>query len=579
MDRKTSVYPLLKRLALEELPAHKGKLIVALICMVIAAVTTATTAGLIDPSIKKIFLEKDKELLILLPILIVGVSIVRGISTYGQSVLMNMIGMHVIHSLQMKMYDKLLHMDMVDLDQKHSGHVISSFLNDAGAMRDAASHAIVALFKESLTLIGCAGIMFYQDYVLASMTLFIFLPVAVITKRFMKKSEKSARGIFNETSTLSARLADTVRGMPIIRIYGREAHETQRAEKNFSLRLKFLLKEVRARAASSPITEAMTGIGAALAIFYAGTQGMAGKMELNNFMAFFVAMMMAYQPGRVLSGLATRLQAGVVAGQRVYAFLDKKNTIESPQNPLTIPPLKGDIHYNHICFHYNQEQNVIEDFSLKINAGEKIAFVGSSGCGKTTLLNLIPRFYEISSGNISIDGYDISQMNPYDLRRNIALVSQDSFLFDGTIKENILYGNLEADEDAFIAAAQKAAAYDFIMALPKGFDTKVGESGTLLSGGQKQRIAIARAFLKNAPILLLDEATSALDNQSEKHVQAALSVLMEGRTTLMIAHRLSTITHCDRIIVIDKGKILAEGSHHTLMTHSPDYQKLYKMAQ
>ncbi|MEM6603068.1 MAG: ABC transporter ATP-binding protein [Pseudomonadota bacterium] len=578
-NKKYKASRLLGRLITEELPAHKKRLVIAIFCMIIAAMTTAATAGLIDPAIKEIFLEKDTELLLTLPLIIIAVSVLRGITTFGQSTLMSTIGMYVVNNLQKKMYRKLLRLDMEWISRKHSGQIVSSFVNDAMAMRDAASNIIVALIKESLTLIGCCAIMFYQDWLLASLTIFIFLPVAVIIKKLMKKSSKSARGVFDETGNLSSHIAETVKGMRILRVYGQEDHEAKRAEHTFSRRLKYLLQEVRARAASSPITEAMTGIGIAAAIYYAGSRGIEGQMDVNNFMSFFAAMMMAYQPGRALSGLATKIQSGLVAAERVYTMLDLDITIHAPENPEILQHCQGEIFFDDISFCYNQKDIILKDLTLQIKSGEKIALVGPSGSGKSTLLNLLPRFYDPTSGHIYIDGIDIKKMTPDHLRQHIALVSQDAFLFNGTVRENIAYGNNKATEQDIIRVAKEAAAYDFIMSLPEQFETQVGEGGSLLSGGQKQRIAIARAFLKDAPILLLDEATSALDNESEAFIQETLKKLMQGRTTLIIAHRLSTVVDCDRIIVIEDHNISGDGTHQQLLAFHSLYQRLYKLSE
>lgn len=577
--KEASTLHILKRIIYEELPPHKIKLFFACICMIIAAATTAATAGLIKPAIEEIFINKNEELLFILPAIIIAVSILRGASTFGQSLLMSIVGMHVVNNLQKKMYSKLLHLDMAWINKKHSGEIVSSFINDAMAMRDAASNIIVALVKDSLTLIGCAAIMFYQDWLLATITLFIFLPVAIIIKRLMKQSAKSARNIFQETGNLSKYIAETVRGMRILRVYGREHYEAERIANSFNLRLKYILKEVRAKAASSPITEAITGIGMAAAIFYAGSQGIDGQMSLGAFMSFFTAMMMAYQPGRALSGLATKLQMGIVAARRVYDMLDIQIHVKDPKKAETIKNIKGNISFDNVVFDYGNDKNVLNNISLSIKAGEKIGLVGPSGGGKSTLLNLIPRFYDPTSGTISLDNIQIKNCTLNDLRSHISLVSQDAFLFNGTIKENILYGNLDATMDDIITATKQAAAYDFIGSLPKGLETEVGEAGGMLSGGQKQRIAIARAFLKNAPIVLLDEATSALDNESEAHVQQALQSLMKGRTAIIIAHRLSTITGCDRIFVLKDGSIEGEGTHQYLLENNILYKKLYTLSE
>jgi len=575
-QKQKSSYQLLLRLMRSELPKHKFKLTIAIICMVIAAATTAATAYLIDPAIKEIFINKDETLLYVLPVIIMAVSFLRGLSTFGQAYLMGGIGVKIVNSLQIQMLKKILYCNLDFFTKNHSGEIVSQFINDASHMRDTATTVIVAGIKDTLTLIGCAGVMFYQDATLAGLTLFIFIPVVVLIKRLMKKTMKSAFQIFQQTGNISSALAEIIRGMRIVRVYNKEQFELTRIENIFKSRLYYLLKELRARAASSPITEAITGIGIAIAILYAGARGIDGDMNINNFMAFFTAMMMAYQPGRALSGLATKMQSGLVATRRIYDILDIEDHIKLPENPVLIPSCKGKVTFDGVSFAYHKQTPILKNINLTIQAGEKIALVGSSGGGKTTLLNLIPRFYDIDQGVIKIDDIDICNVTPFDLRQNISLVSQDAFLFDGTIKENILYGFADASEHDFINALKNAAAYDFIMDLPDKEHTHVGESGMLLSGGQKQRIAIARAFLKNAPIILLDEATSALDSQSEHYILEALERLTQNKTSITIAHRLSTIINSDRIIVIDNHEIIEQGSHNALLSQKGFYAHLYR---
>ncbi len=571
-----STYKLIWRLMYDELPVHKLKLVIAIICMIIAAMTTSATAYLIDPAIKEIFINKNVDLLYSLPLLIIAVSFLRGVSTYGQAYLMGGIGIKIVNSLQIKMLKKILYCDLNYFTKNHSSEIVSQFINDANHMRDTATSVIVAGIKDSLTLIGCAAVMFYQDAMLASLTLFIFLPVVVFIKRLMKKTMRSAAKIFYQTGNLSSALAEIIRGIRIVRVYNQENYELNHVKALFNARLKHLLKELKARSASSPITEAVTGIGIAIAILYAGMRGLNGDMDINNFMAFFTAMMMAYQPGRALSGLATKMQAGIVAANRVYDILDMPNHIDILNNPQRLEKCQGHITFENVDFSYDAETPILKNINLTIHAGQKIALVGASGGGKSTLLNLIPRFYHIQSGIIKIDNIDITQIEPFNLRQNISLVSQDAFLFDGTIKENVIYGQTNATEEHFIQALKNAAAYEFIQSLPQKENTHVGESGILLSGGQKQRIAIARAFLKNAPIILLDEATSALDTQSEKIVLAALEKLTQGKTSITIAHRLSTIIASDEIIVIDNQQIIEQGNHQFLINKNGLYSRLYQ---
>ncbi|MFT6084459.1 MAG: subfamily B ATP-binding cassette protein MsbA [Alphaproteobacteria bacterium] len=574
--KNQSAYQLLWRLMRDELPRHKVKLSIAIICMVIAATMTAATAYLIDPAIKEIFIKKNTDLLYTLPAIIIAVSFLRGLSTYGQAYLMGGIGTKIVNNLQIKMLQKILYCDLDYFTKNHSGEIVSQFINDANHMRDTATTVIVAGIKDTLTLIGCASVMFYQDAVLAGLTLFIFLPAIVVIKRLMKKTMKSAFQIFHKTGNVSSALAETIRGIRIVRVYNQENYELNRIRSIFKDRLYYLLKELRARSASSPITEAITGIGIAVAILYAGMRGIDGDMEINNFMAFFTSMMMAYQPGRALSGLATKMQSGIVAASRVYDILDMPYHIKAPEKPVIFKKCSGNISFENMSFAYSSQTPILKNINLEIQSGQKIALVGPSGGGKSTLLNLIPRFYEVSSGSIRIDNVDIRNIDPHELRQHISLVSQDAFLFYGTIKENIMYGNSNASTEQFINAMKNAAAFDFIQELPNKEHTYVGESGVLLSGGQKQRIAIARAFLKDAPIILLDEATSALDSHSESYILEALERLTHGKTSITIAHRLSTIMNADQIIVIDNQKIIEQGSHDFLLQQKGLYARLHQ---
>lgn len=569
-------FKLVWRLMREELPAHKFYLVIAIICMIIAAATTATTAQLIEPAIKEIFITKNQDLLYSLPLLIIGISCLRGLSTYGQAYLMGGIGTKIVNNLQIRMLSKILYCDLGYFTQNHSSQIVSQFINDAHHLRDTATTVIVAIVKDSLTLVGLAAVMFYQNATLAGLVLFIFLPVTIIIKRLMKKTMKSAFQIFHRTGSVSSALSEMIRGMRMVRVYNQETYELNRIETIFQERLRYLLKELRARSASSPITEAITGVGIAASLLYAGIGASNGSMNIENFMAFFTAMMMAYQPGRALSGLATKLQSGLVAAKRVYDIIDMPPQILPVKTPLKLENPKGNITFENVSFAYKTHEPVLKNINLNIKAGEKIALVGASGGGKTTLLNLIPRFFDIQSGFVKIDDIDIYQIDPHNLREHISLVSQDAFLFDGTIKENVLYGKTDASDQEFQAALKNAAAYDFIQNLPNQDDTHVGESGVLLSGGQKQRIAIARAFLKNAPIILLDEATSALDTQSESYILEALDRLTQGKTSITIAHRLSTIINSDKIIVIGNQQIIEQGTHCELLARNGFYADLYQ---
>ncbi len=575
VQKETSAFSSMYRLIREELPPYIKTLSIAAIFMLVAAACTALTAYMIDPAIKKIFLEKDQTLLLTLPAIIIGVSVARGAATYGQAMIMGRVGQCVVTSLQKKMFDALLRADISWVRGKNPGVLISGFVNDAAQLRDAAVSVVAVAVKEVFTLLGCAAVMFYQDWRLASVTLFIVLPGVLGIKYFTKATRKASHAAFSETGALSGLVSETLTGMPVVHIYGREGYEAKRAGQSMDRRLKYLVRSVRSRAASGPLTEALTGVGVAAAIYYAGVGAVSGKMDINNFMAFLAAMMMAYQPGRVIAGLITNLQPAVAAAERVYEVIDIKPTILSPLNPLPLKDVKGKIEFKNVSFAYAPDAVILENLNLIAQPGEKIALVGLSGAGKSTLMNLIPRFFDVTGGEVQLDNKNIKHLKLEDLRSQIAMVGQDPFIFDGTIYENIAYGREGANEADIIQAAENAAADEFIRKLPAQYQTRTGPNGSFLSGGQKQRIAIARAFVKEAPILLLDEATSALDPENEAKVRLALSALTKGRTAFIIAHRLATVADADRIIVLKDGAIIEDGTHERLLARGGVYASLY----
>jgi len=566
----------LARIFREEITQHRGRLVVALTCMAVVAATTAGTAYMLDPAIKKIFLEPDPTALFVIPLVVIGLSMTKALATYIQAIAMSTIGQSVVSNLQRRLSMSLLRADLAWLDQRHSGGLLSSLVNDTQHVQDATAQVMTALVRDGLTMVFLVAVMFYQDWELAAIGVFVVLPGAQVVQKMSKKTRKASHATFEETGTLASLADDALKGIREVRAYGQEEHEIKRIGRSIDRRLGHIMAAIRAKTLSGPVAEALSGVGIAAAIIYAGWRGMEGDLGLNNFVSFLGAMMMAYQPMRSLANSMTRLHEGAAAADRVFGIIDTRPNILSPQTPKALAkPTKGAVVFEHVSFSYDGEHDALSDLSVHIPAGSIAALVGPSGSGKSTMMNLIPRFYDAVQGQVLIDGMNVRDLSLEELRGQISIVSQDPFLFDDTIAANIAYGRISASKAEIEEAARHAAAHDFIMELQGGYEARVGEAGSRLSGGQKQRIAIARAMLKNAPILLLDEATSALDNESERLVQKALEKLMKGRTTIMIAHRLSTIAHADMIFVMKEGRVAERGKHDALLQQDGLYARLH----
>jgi len=551
-------------------------LIVAAVAMILTGATTGAIPFLIQRTADDVFVGKNTDMIYLITAGIVLVTLVKAAADYVANVTVSYLGHRFIADVRIEMFRKLAGADLSWIQTVHSGRLLSSFLNDAGLVRATASRSIITLGENYVKIIILVGAMIYMDARFAMLVL-IFMPVAwyVLSKQ-RRKVRKSTIKSMQESGDFSALVTQTLRGMRVVRAYRQEERETERAASTINRALEFTLRGMRARALSSPSIEILTGFGFALAIFFAGTKGARGDLSLGHFMGFMTAALLIYGPLKAAASLQTSLQEGFAAASRVFGVIDLQVRLAEDPDAKPLALTQGKIEFSNVCFAYDPETGVLKGVSLTVPSGQTVALVGPSGAGKTTLVNLALRFFDPDRGKVLIDGQDIKHVTIESLRDAIALVTQDPVLFDDTIRANIAYGAKPIDESQVINAAKAAAAHDFIMGLPKGYDTKVGEAGGLLSGGERQRIAIARAIYKDAPILLLDEPTSSLDSEAEAKVQAALEVLMRGRTVLMIAHRLSTVKKADLICVLDQGRIVEAGRHDELVANGGLYTRLHR---
>tara|TARA_Y100000748_G_scaffold256650_1_gene223103 strand:+ start:1833 stop:3479 length:1647 start_codon:yes stop_codon:yes gene_type:complete len=544
--------------------------------MVIIALSTGATAWLLDPAIDKIFLDKDESMLLLIPIAIILTLFIKSIATYIQIVLLNGVAQNIIADTQIKLFRKIINADLAWLHKIHSAKIISNFLYDVSLLQDSVSSSLANGVKDILTLICLLGVMYYQDWQLATISIIAFPLVGVLTRRLGKRIKKASTETQEETGVLASILSENLDGTRIVKAYQQENQEIKKLSKSVYRRMQKMLKGINTRGAASPFAEFLAGFGIAGALYYAGLRGLQGELALNEFVSFLGAMMLAFQPLKRLAQINATLQEGFAAAIRVFGLLDQKSLINEAPKASNLVINLSDITFENVTLSYEgQSISALKEINIQIPHGKTTALVGPSGSGKSSILNLIPRFYDPDSGSVKIDNQDIKELTIASVRSSIALVSQEPILFDTSIQENILYGKPDATEKEVIEAAKAAAAHEFISKLPKGYDTIVGEKGYSLSGGQKQRVSIARAFLKDAPILLLDEATSSLDTESESLVQNAISSLMENRTTLVIAHRLSTIINSKKIIVLENGTVKETGTHEELIKSKGIYKKLY----
>ena len=569
-------FQILSRLFKESIRPQILKLSVTFVFMIIIALATGATAWLLDPAIKKIFLEKDATMIWLIPLGVIGILFIKGIATYFQISILTEVGQKIVADTQIKMFSKITYADLGWLQGKHSGKFISNFLYDVNLLEQAVSGSLAAGFRNFLTLICLLGVMFYQDWELALIAMIALPLVGFLSSKLGKRMKKAATGTQAETGVLAMLISENLDGTRVVKAYQQEEAEIEKVSESIYRRMNLLVKAAKTKAAAAPFSEFLAGFGIAGAMYYAGIRGLQGELPLNEFISFLGAMMLAFQPLRSLSQINTYMQEGFSAAIRIFELLDSPVDIIENENLAKLNILDGEILLDQVNLSYKDSDLILKKISLSLPPNSITALVGPSGSGKTSILNLIPRFFDPQEGTISIDGQNIKDVKLSSLRSAIALVSQEPILFDISIGDNIAYGNKTASNEDIINAAKSASAHDFILKLPAGYDTLVGEKGYSLSGGQKQRLSIARAFLKDAPILLLDEATSSLDSESEHAVQKAIDVLMKNRTTLVIAHRLSTIEGANKIIVLNDGNIEETGTHLQLIESNGLYKKLYE---
>ena len=570
-------YQILKRLFQDSVKPYTVKLSSSFFFMVITALTTGLTAWILDPAIEKIFLEKDSEMLMIIPIAIILTLLLKSFATYMQSAILGEVAQKIIADTQIKMFTKIIYSDHAWVQKNHSGKLISNFLYDVTLLQDSVSSSLANGLRDLLTLICLIGVMYYQDWRLATVSLIAIPLVGLFSRKLGKRMKKTSTEGQIETGVLASLLSENLDGQRVVKAYQQEEVEIKKVSSSIYKRMKLIIKGIKTRAAASPFSEFLAGFGIAGALYYAGIRGLQGELELNEFISFLGAMMLSFQPLKRLSTINTTIQEGFAAAIRIFNLMDQESHIKEVAKADRLNVSNGNIKFKDVSLSYDQDISfALKNINLTIEPGTTTALVGPSGAGKSSCLNLIPRFYDPSGGSIEIDGQKIKNVTLESLRSCISLVSQDPKLFDVSIRENISYGNINASYEEIVSASQSAAAHEFIMSLPDQYETVVGEKGYSLSGGQKQRISIARAFLRDAPILLLDEATSSLDNESEHLIQEAVKKLMQNRTTIVIAHRLSTIIDANKIAVFDQGKIIETGSHEELIKKGGLYSNLYK---
>ena len=567
---------ILKRLYKDYTKNYVNKILYSFILSIIVAGSTSLIAYLLDPAIKKIFIEKDKTLIYLIPIIIILAFAAKGTSLYFAKSIMIRVAHQVKADVQRDMVKALLKADTKFIDKRHTGKFISNLTVDVGMLVNLISTAILNVFKDSITLIGLLGVMFYQNWKLSMMAI-VMIPLASVAARSLgKRMTKISKEMLESSSFFTTHLVELFKNHKLMKSFQNENFEQTRSKKQ--------IDEVKEKSGkmnvvlvrATPIMETLTGIMIAALIYYSGILINNNELDINNFFSFLAAMMLAYQPVRSLATLNIAVNQGLTAARRIIPLIDVQNEIKDDPNLSDLEITNGNINFKNINFNYDKGKNIVlNSINLNIKGGKMTALVGHSGAGKSTILNLIPRFYDCDDGDILIDGQSIYKKNIYSLRKNISLVSQETTLFDDTIRNNVAYAKIDASDKDIEQACKNSFASEFIEKLPNKYDTVIGENGVRLSGGEKQRLSIARAMLKSSTIILLDEATSSLDSETESKIQNAINFLTKNRTTVVIAHRLSTVLKADKIYVVDAGKIITEGSHEYLLSNSEIYKNFY----
>jgi ATP-binding cassette, subfamily B, bacterial MsbA len=557
---------------------YYGRLTVAMLCMIVLAACTAALAWALKPALDGALSGKSREMIYLIPALVIGLYVIKGIAYYGQAYLMAFVGQRVIFDVRNLLYTRLTEQSLGFFAHRKTGEMLARLSYDVTLVQAAVSTSVTALMRDIATIVFLVGVVLYQDWLLALIAFLVFPAVVYPTARFGRNIRRASRDGQVSMGEMSSLVEETVGGIRVVKAFGMENYERSRFQHFTGDFLRHQLRAERVNALSFPIIELLGGFGIAGVLLYGGLRVAAGQTTAGTLVSFLAALIMLYEPVRRLSGANNQIQQGLAASERIFDLLDEPVTVQDTPEALALPGFENGIGFEHVALQYpGAERPVLQDVSFEVGVGEVVALVGRSGAGKSSLVNLIPRFIDVSGGAVRIDGHDVRELTQASLRAQMAFVTQEVILFNDTVLNNIAYGLDEVDMARVEAVAKAANAHEFIAKLPQGYQTLVGERGVILSGGQRQRLSLARALLKDAPILILDEATSSLDTESERLVQQAIDRLMQGRTVIVIAHRLSTIRHADRIVVLDQGRVAQVGTHDELLAAGGLYAELYHM--